>query len=291
MRALPAGLSAHLKSGATTVCRCWRLRLKDGSVEGFTDHDRDLAFGGVIHRSAAGLLQTSDVARADFGVGGSEIAGALTSAGLNETDLAAGVYDGAAVELWIVNWSDVSERMLVRSGTIGEVVKADAAFRAEVRGPMHALSAAAGRVFAAGCDAALGDHRCKVTLEDPSLSTDGVVGLVDGDRRFRADGLSGFGPGAFTGGGVTFTLGENAGARLAVKLHTVGTAGVFLELRDAPRFRLFPGDRFTATVGCDKRFETCRDTFGNSANFRGFPHIPGNDRALGYAGGAGGASL
>lgn len=31
---------------------------------------------------------------------------------------------------------------------------------------------------------------------------------------------------------------------------------------------------------CDQRFETCRDTFANTENFRGFPHIPGNDFVL-----------
>ena len=43
------------------------------------------------------------------------------------------------------------------------------------------------------------------------------------------------------------------------------------------------GDTFTVTAGCDKRFETCRDRFANGANFRGFPHMPGTDRALSYA--------
>jgi len=31
---------------------------------------------------------------------------------------------------------------------------------------------------------------------------------------------------------------------------------------------------------CDQRFETCRDVFSNSENFRGFPHMPGNDFIL-----------
>ena len=31
---------------------------------------------------------------------------------------------------------------------------------------------------------------------------------------------------------------------------------------------------------CDQRFETCRDVFGNVENFRGFPHLPGNDAIL-----------
>ena len=37
------------------------------------------------------------------------------------------------------------------------------------------------------------------------------------------------------------------------------------------------GDTFVVTAGCDKRFDTCRDRFDNAVNFRGFPHIPGND--------------
>lgn len=31
---------------------------------------------------------------------------------------------------------------------------------------------------------------------------------------------------------------------------------------------------------CDQRFETCRDRFSNVENFRGFPHLPGNDFVL-----------
>jgi len=37
------------------------------------------------------------------------------------------------------------------------------------------------------------------------------------------------------------------------------------------------------TAGCDKRFDTCRNRFNNAVNFRGFPHIPGNDFVIRYA--------
>ena len=33
-------------------------------------------------------------------------------------------------------------------------------------------------------------------------------------------------------------------------------------------------------LGCDRQLSTCRDRFDNVANFRGFPHIPGNDFVL-----------
>ncbi len=37
------------------------------------------------------------------------------------------------------------------------------------------------------------------------------------------------------------------------------------------------GRRFIVTAGCDKQFATCQAKFANAVNFRGFPHMPGND--------------
>jgi uncharacterized phage protein (TIGR02218 family) len=44
------------------------------------------------------------------------------------------------------------------------------------------------------------------------------------------------------------------------------------------------GVRVRLTEGCDKRFETCRVRFANSVNFRGEPHLPGNDLLTRYPG-------
>ena len=48
------------------------------------------------------------------------------------------------------------------------------------------------------------------------------------------------------------------------------------------RSRSRAGDTFAVTAGCDKRFATCHDRFDNVVNFRGFPHIPGNDFVVRY---------
>ena len=40
MRAIDPELQARLDGGATTLCRCWRVRRRDGVELGFTDHDR-----------------------------------------------------------------------------------------------------------------------------------------------------------------------------------------------------------------------------------------------------------
>src|SRR3954469_19092467 len=138
MRTIPPNLSAHLADGATTLCHCWKLIRRDGKTFGFTDHDRDLTFGGTTYAALTGLEAAEATAELGFAVGGGEVSGALVSAGLTEDDIAAGLYDASAVETWLVNWANPEERLLLDVGALGEIRRTgDGAFAAEVRGLMH----------------------------------------------------------------------------------------------------------------------------------------------------------
>jgi uncharacterized phage protein (TIGR02218 family) len=94
---------------------------------------------------------------------------------------------------------------------------------------------------------------------------------------------AGFSLGAFAGGTLAFDTGPNAGTTHPVMAHTRVGAFDTISLWGPPAAAMAAGQQVTLTVGCDKRFETCRDRFANAANFRGFPHIPGNDHLLAYA--------
>lgn len=279
MRELSQGLADHLASGATTLCRCWRLERTDGVVMGFTDHDRDIAFDGLVFAARTGLAATGDVARTGLSVGGLEVEGALTSAGLEAADLASGLYDFARVRLWLVNWASPADRVLLRSGTLGEIRRQDGAFHAEVRGPMQALQTVRGRVVTTTCDADLGDARCGVALS--ALAMTATVLAVDGPE-VRVDGLSETRAGWFSDGLATVTTGEEAGARQGIARHALTGGQAVLSLR-SPLPGLAAGDTLEVVPGCDKRFATCREKFANAVNFQGFPHLPGNDRAFAYA--------
>ncbi|MEG6510088.1 DUF2163 domain-containing protein [Methyloligella sp. 2.7D] len=145
MRVLPAGLQAHLDSGATTLCTCWRLTRNDGTVLGFTDHDHDLSFGGVAYEAAAGFSASEVESSVGLGVDNLDVESVLQSDRLNETDLAAGLFDNALIDIYRVNWQDVDQRVLLRSGSIGEVSRGQHAFSAEVRGLAHELQQEKGR--------------------------------------------------------------------------------------------------------------------------------------------------
>jgi uncharacterized phage protein (TIGR02218 family) len=282
MKTLPAGLQAHLDGGTTTLAWCWRIERSDGAVLGFTDHDRPLSFGGVTFEPESGFAASEIRSGTDLTVDAQDAEGILSSDTITETDILDGRWDNAAVEVWRVNWSAVSQRVLVRRGAIGQVRRGKLAFVAEVRSLAHMLNQTVGRTFQNACDAELGDARCGVDLDAPAFKATGSVTAMTGDRGFAASGLGGFAAGWFALGRLTWATGPNAGRVAEVASHDVVAGSRRLTLLEAPVRPIAVGDDFVVRAGCDKRIETCRDRFANALNFRGFPHIPGQDTVIRY---------
>jgi uncharacterized phage protein (TIGR02218 family) len=214
-------------------------------------------------------------------VDSSELSGALAGDSLNEADLAAGRYDAATVEIWLVDWSEPALRVLLAKGTLGEVRREGEAFTAEMRGLSERLAQESGRLYTATCSADLGDGRCRIDLASPAFRGAGAVISLEATAAFIAGGLDGFEDGWFTAGKLTFTSGANSGLSVEVKCHRKAGA-VRLVLWQAMAEPIVAGDTFLITAGCDKRFDTCRARFNNALNFRGFPHIPGNDFVIAH---------
>lgn len=279
MRALDPNLKAHLQSGATTLATCWRITRRDGAVLGFTDHDRTLFFDGTTFAPETGVIGSAMSSSADLAVDNSDIEGALNADALSGEDLAAGRYDGAEVEVFRVNWAAPEQRLLLKRGVIGEVRRDGEAFRAELRGPSHALGQTTGRIYQRLCDVNLGGVECGVDLNDPQFKSSGAVTALRNEHSFIASGFSGFDDDWFAHGLLTWTSGANTGLQAHIKTQSA-TGGVSLWLPAGHVIEI--DDTFTATAGCDKRHATCRAKFSNAINFRGFPFMPGNDFAVSY---------
>ncbi len=219
MRTIPPALQMKLDSGVTTLCRCWTIKRADGVMQGFTDHDEDIAFDAVTCRAGSGLTGSEVTQKLGLAVDSSELSGALADDTLNESDLAAGRYDGATVEIWLVDWNEPALRVLLAKGTLGEVRREDRAFTAEVRGLSEQLSQESGRLYTATCSADLGDGRCRIDLANPAFRGAGAVISPDATSAFTAGGLDGFQDGWFTAGRLTFTSGANSGQSVEVKAH------------------------------------------------------------------------
>ncbi len=198
MRDIPAELVARIESGAATLCHAWVLTRADGVRMGFTDHDMDLTVEAVRCRAGSGWTAGAMDSAADQ-VGMVSVEGGLDDDSINVVDLENGLYDGASVALWRVDWARPDLAVRLWRGRMVRVRRDGDRFTGELEGPLAALDRVVGRTFGRDCDAEPGDSRCGLDL---------------------------------------------AGA---------------------------PGAR------CDRRWATCVTVFGNGANFRGFPDVPGDD--------------
>ncbi len=284
MRRVDPELQARLDGGATTLCRCWRVERRDGAVFGFTDHDGDVAFDGTVFRAASGLDAGALQAGTGLSVDNGQAIGALTSAAVSEEDIREGRFDRARVVQWLVDWSRPDLRVVMFAGEFGEIRRADNAFEVELRGLADALNVPLGRTMLRTCDRVLGDARCGVDTLRPEFSVEAVVGAGSAGAVIEVGGdLAAYAAEWFQQGHLVWLDGRNAGTSQSVKVDRVLPGGARqVELWQEPPAAVQAGDRFRLVAGCDKRAETCRAKFDNFLNYRGFPHIPGDDWVTAY---------
>lgn len=280
MRQIEAGFAAHLAQGETTLATCWRIIRVDGVVLGFTDHDRALTIEGTVCSPVHGLDGSEVPTKLGAQVETGEVLGVLSSPDIVESDILLGRYDGAKAETWRVNWAAPEERMRLRVDTIGEIVREDGVFRAELRSGQESLNTTRGRLYQGLCDAMVGDGRCGVGLDASEFSGTATVVEVADPFRIVVSGLSGFAEDWFAFGMAKWGDGQRAGLTDAVLTHRKSAAGDVLGFGQRVGDWVLPGGILTVKAGCDRRFATCRQKFGNAVNFRGFPHVPGSDFIL-----------
>jgi uncharacterized phage protein (TIGR02218 family) len=275
-------LLAHLQGGTSTVCRAWTVTLRSGVVMGFTDHDRDLVVDGVPCRADTGLTARALQQTTGLSVDNSEAVGALSDAAIREADLVAGRYDGAEVRAYLVNWAAPDERVEQFRGNLGEITRAGPAFRAELRGLSAQLNRAQGFAYQRGCSAILGDARCRFDISQPGYFADLTIAEVEEGRLFRFGTVAGFDERWFEHGRFEVMSGDGAGLVGLVRSDRVLNGIREMELWEAIRADVLVGDGVRVIAGCNKTFATCRDKFLNTLNYRGFPHIPGEDLLSSY---------
>ncbi len=273
MRSASAGLITHFGQSVKTLAWLWRVTRRDGVTHGFTTHDRDLTLAGLTYSAETGFSASAAQSRLGASVDNIDFSGAIEGEVITQEDILAGLWDGAAVTVSLCNWADLSQgEMIVQTGTLGSVQAAGHGYVAELRSLSQALQNTVGAVITRRCTADLGDTRCGVNLAAHTVS--GSVSADSADwRTFTASALP-----TNPGGLLTWLTGANAGFEMEISTASGGSIGLALPMPHA----ILSGDTYEAAAGCDKNLSTCRDTYANVVNFRGFPHIPGPDAVLAY---------
>ena len=234
----------------------------------------------MTFRAEAGLTARALEQVTGLAVDNSEAVGALRDAGLTEADIMAGRYDGASLTIWEVNWQDVAAAPRAVSRHVGRDHPHRRGVSRRVARPVRGAEPARRAGLSRACSAVLGDGACRFDTTAPGFFAQvALAGRAEDVLLF--EGLDSFAPGWFTHGRLTGLSGAAQGLIGLIRLDS-GAASRRITLWDALRAPVAAGDRFRLEAGCDKQAATCRNKFNNFLNFRGFPHIPGEDWLSAY---------
>jgi len=253
------------------VATFWRIHRRDGVTLGFTGHDRDLWFDGVLHRTAPGMIPSAIRRSAGLEADSAEVQGTLAHDAISAADLAAGRFDGAAIDMGAVDWETLDAEVFYH-GTLGRIGGEGDRFSAELRSAKAALDAdpvprtsPTCRALFCGPGCALSAARFTHEVQVTSIGAERISFAVPDHSLF-----------AF--GQVRWLDGPHAGLTMGVA--HADDPGLTLDTPVDPA--LAPGVRALLHQGCDHTLATCASRFGNAVNFQGEPFLPGNDLLARY---------
>lgn len=268
MKAVSVAMKGYLQGSLTTFCTCWLITRRDGAVMGFTDNDVDLTINGRTYYRITGYNPTAIQSSSDMSIDNLEVQGMFNAGYITEIDLDTGVYDGALVDVYMVNRFDTSAGMLqLRSGYIGQGNYENNSFKVEVRGLHQKHSQQILENISSVCRANFGDSRCQINVTPWTFT--GTVQSVPNTVQVTTSLTNN--AGLFNTGILTWTTGANAGRK--IKVMTFGEPAGVLTFVYPPDFPMAVGDTFSVVAGCDGQKSTCLG-YGNYLNFQGEADVP-----------------
>lgn len=281
MKPLSTAFINYLGQAGTNLAVCWRITRTDGQIFGYTNCDEPVTVNGFTYQSRGGFAASSIETKQGLNVDNLDLQALAVSFDVTESEIQAGRWDYAAVEIFELDRYDPLLGLnLLRSGTLGEFefvaqgskTSTTGAYKAELRGLMQPLQQTVGEVISNLCRASLGDARCKINLA--SMAVISSVAAFSG-RTITNPALT-QATGYFAYGNLTFTSGANTGLSKEVVAFDAGVLTLF----EPMPYPVAVGDAFTVSPGCDRLFYTCYTRFNNAVNFRGEPHLPGQDKVI-----------
>lgn len=261
-----------------TAATFWRVLRRDGVALGFTSHNRDLVFGGILHRAAPGMVPSAVRLTSDLSEENAGVEGALSHDAISEIDLSAGLYDEAAIEVGIVDWDNLDNTILY-SGTLGRITDDRTGFSGELRSAKRLLDQDLVPRTSPTCRATFCGRGCGLSAS--RFTNRFVIENIDFDlNRVQVPGIQ---VADYLDGQIRFLDGPQTGIAFAI----VGTDSNWLALDRPLSDGLANGTAAEIVQGCDHTLTTCANRFDNALNFRGEPFLPGNDLLARYGQGLG----
>ena len=281
MRAFSSALKAGLASEVTTLGWLMMITRRDGTVIRLNTLGADYTFGGESFKAYPGFVMGS--AQFTDSLQAASLAQGSASDSIGPilfTDAVSGLYSGAAVRLFLVDWTTGEGGEIGFKWEVGTIAVKDSGETSfDIWSALRTNHSLFLKRYGPGCTADLFDARCGVDVAawEDSVTVASYVSAftftISGARPAAVDGW-------YQDGAIAFDDGENAGFAYDIRTWVDSTNTV--TLRQPLRRPLVPGVAARIHPGCDKTTgpNGC-GRFANYARFQGFAHLPGDETQWG----------
>jgi uncharacterized phage protein (TIGR02218 family) len=273
-----AQFKANLLKSPTTLARLFEVERVDGVFRRFTDLDEDITDTDLFKSSAAMTIRAIQTSKGDIEQNTDfQVNFADEIDEFSDIDLLSGVYRGAKIRSWIVDYTDIAAgRMSILNGLMSRISVTDKEFGVfSVKGLLSRLDRFIGEIYQSTCRANLGDARCKKDLtaftRTFTINTVGTVNQLNLTHSGAAE-LDDY----FSYGVLKFDSPSlNAGVPMELIVDTldVGNDRNVILAADLP-FPVLAGDTGTIVAGCNKTIDHCLNKFDNIVNRRAEDFAP-----------------
>jgi len=291
-RAFSVSLKSYLAGSMISLANCVKITRLDGQISGFTSLDVDVTIEGLTYSAWTSVDASELASQVGSGVDNLNVVALLSSTKVKETELLAGLWDGAKVELFFWPFDNPSlGRIVLLTGTLGEITEDGGQFTAEIRSLSQRLSQQFVELTSPLCRVRkLFDSRCMPngsnegtangTITPAGCRPSRTVSVVNSTKQITFSGDAGAST-LYRYGMVTFTSGLNIGQSREVKEHTQGGGSTaVITLQEPFPFVVAVGDVATLEWGCDRTLSQCTSRFKNFVNHAGEAQLPGTDAIL-----------
>lgn len=286
-----AAMKTHLQ-GTLTVGVFMKITARDGDIIRVWNGTRNKIVNGETYLAypvAPSQLQATNGLKPDNVEVTAIYSGLFTAATLR-----AKKWQGARVEYQILNYKDFTMGYAERRiAFLGKTTVGKHAAKVEMNSLSSRLNEPVGRHCNKECDVDdLGDARCGVNLNGNTVAgykikiAARVSGSILNRQQFTIAFNADIKPGSpavvlapngfYKRGKIKFTSGLNNFVEGQILDNTANALTLYLPLFYTPAVN----DTIELTAGCDRSVPTCRNTFANAINHRGFHYLPGRSKVF-----------
>lgn len=275
-----APVESILIGGARRFAKCWKITRADATEFAFTNHGSVLNIDGIDFVPGGSISASAEAHDEGLSPSNRDVRGAIRSDMIKESDLRAGLYRGAVIDEFVVDWEyPFAGKFYQRSYVIEDVKFDGEVWNATIVSSRDRFNVTVGNTAQKTCNVEeFGDARCGVNKASYVVSGRSVSSVTTQRLVIVTNISTSFEDDYFTDGQITWTTGNNAGLKSDVKQWTASSQKV--ELYAPTPYTIQAGDTFSIVPDCDRTIETCDTRYGNAIRHRGFPDVPGTDRML-----------